>query len=122
MIANARILIVEDDKMIALEMADAVADAGGVAIGPIHSVAKALDIIDCQPIDAAILDGNLADRDVTPVALKLVGKAVPMIVFSGIGLPVDLAIRQPDIPVILKPAAAEHVVLQLAALIGNRRA
>jgi len=41
-------------------------------VGPVLTVAEALALIDTMAINAAVLDGQLADRDITPAALRLI--------------------------------------------------
>jgi CheY-like chemotaxis protein len=114
MLKQMPVLIVEDESLIALGLAIAVADFGGVVVGPVATVLQALAMIETLPIAAALLDANLADRDVTPVALKLLEKDVPFVVHTGNGLPPDLAIAYPGLTVIPKPAVARYVVEMLA--------
>jgi DNA-binding NtrC family response regulator len=118
MLQRAKILIVEDEAIIALHLAIIVEDSDGEVVGPAASVAEALAMIDAgTPIEGAVLDGNLGDGDVTPVALKLVAAAVPIVIYSGVGIPPDLASIHPDLPVIKKPLAATHAVSVLASRI-----
>ncbi len=64
------VLILEDNAFVALDLSMAVEDSDGIVIGPAGSVAEALALIDAQEISAAVLDCQLSDRDVTPVALR----------------------------------------------------
>ena len=57
------VLIVEGDPLIALTLAFAVEDAGGSVIGPAGTTLLALSLLATEPVRAAILDVNLADRD-----------------------------------------------------------
>ncbi len=117
MIEKRHILIVEDEMMIALDIIDVVEAGGAIVVGPFPTVAEALETIGSTRIDAAILDGNLADRDITPVALRLLADEVPMIVYSGVGLPHELADAQPDIPVIFKPSPVAEIVAMLGKML-----
>lgn len=107
------VLIVEDECMIAIGLAFAAEDAGAFVVGPVATVAAALELLETIKIDAAILDANLLDRDITPVALRLIDDAVPFVIHSAIGLPADLAAVFPDIPQITKPARPKTVVRRL---------
>lgn len=62
---------------------------------------------------------NLTDGDVSPVAEVLIGRGVPVLLQTGVGLPPALAARFPGLLVNIKPCAAADVVTQLAALIGE---
>jgi len=114
MLKGLPILIVEDEAVIAMCLAEMIADLGGCVVGPVGKVSDALALIEEAPIAAAILDANLLDRDVTPVALALTERALPFIIHSGTGLPDELAQRYPDLPLVLKPA---HSMAVLAALL-----
>jgi len=78
-----RVLVVEDEVFIAMELASALRAAGFEVMGPVGSVDDALDLIgDVQP-DAALLDVNLGGERVTPVALKLKSLEVPYLLASA---------------------------------------
>ena len=62
-LAGLRILIVEDDPIIALDVAETLADAGAIVIGPAHTVTQALKLVDGGGLDAAVLDYRL-EREV----------------------------------------------------------
>jgi DNA-binding NtrC family response regulator len=118
MLHQAKILIVEDEALIAMHLAIIIEDQDGQVIGPAVSVAEALKIIVAGTvIEGAVLDGNLGDGDITPVALELIANGIPVVIYSGVGVPLDLSALHPDLPVILKPSAATQAVNLLAACI-----
>jgi CheY-like chemotaxis protein len=80
------VLIVEDEPFIALDLAMAIEEARGKVIGPAGSVREALMLIEQHLVQAAILDVNLSDRDVTPIAELLIGSGVPVIFYSAVAL------------------------------------
>ena len=107
------ILIVEDEPLLAMDLAEAVEDLEGVVIGPVSTVAAALELLETVSVAAAILDANLLDRDITPVALRLASASVPLVVYTGTGLPAEVVAQRPDLPVLRKPAGAQVVVQRL---------
>lgn len=115
MLSGLMVLIVEDDPLIAMLISDEVVEADGLVAGPFATVAEALCHLDGCSIAAAIVDANLADRDVTPLALRLREAMVPFIVYSGTGLPAGLQDHASDIPLVMKPG---RPVDRLADLIG----
>lgn len=121
MLNRALVLVAEDEPFIALDVALAIEDAGGIVAGPAASVAEALALIDTLPIVAAILDVNLADGDISPVAERLINAGIPIILQTGIGLPLNLAARFPDLKACIKPCAAAALVVQLETLIASCR-
>ena len=111
-----RILVVEDDAVVAQFIAATLEDAQAIVVGPCHSVQAAQAILDAEPVDAALLDVNVADGEVFPVAERLSGQLVPFLLLSGYGVdavPTD----QPGWRALAKPfrmqglieALAEHV-------------
>jgi CheY-like chemotaxis protein len=81
---DRRILIVEDEVLIALSLQDALETAGSVVVGSVPSVDKAIQTIDLEPhIDAAVLDVNLGGALSYPVADKLIARKIPFVFTSG---------------------------------------
>ena len=113
-----RVLVVEDEILIALELRDELVDAGARVVGPAMSVAEALRLIDREKPTAAILDVWLGSEDSLKVAQRLEAVGVPFILHTGHftdGLPRDW----PQVPIIKKPASRQAL---LAALAGLSRA
>ena len=81
--ARPRLLIVEDELLIALALCDKLGRLGCDVIGPAPTVAKALSLIETEPPDAALLDENLDGVSVAPVALELSRRQIPFAVVSG---------------------------------------
>ncbi len=113
MLSGKRILVAEDNDWIAEALIQTITDHRGIAVGPAQTNVQALALIDELP-DGAILDGNLLDGPITWVARALCDKSVPMVVFTGLGLPPDLQRSHPHIPVILKPAPYDVVIRAVA--------
>jgi len=113
MISGLNVLVVEDDMMIALDIADTVAQAGGHVVGPVPRVRDALALITHAVIDAAVLDANLLDRNITPVVTDLLRRGTPLVVYTGAGLPTELKALEDLIPVIAKPAPSNDVIKAL---------
>jgi CheY-like chemotaxis protein len=78
----ARILVIDDEPLIAMAVSDWLADLGHEVVGPAVDLASALALVE-QPIDAAILDVTLGKDDSTPVAQRLIDKRIPFAVASG---------------------------------------
>src|SRR3712207_9256545 len=67
-LAGRRILIVEDEALVAMLVEDALLDAGAEVIGPVATVAEAMALLDSAAPDAAGVDLNPAGGTSTPVA------------------------------------------------------
>jgi DNA-binding NarL/FixJ family response regulator len=78
-----RVLIVEDDALLALDIAQQMSDAGFEVVGPATSVAKALKLVTEVGCDAAVLDVNLG-TGTAPMALGLKARGTPFVVLQVI--------------------------------------
>ena len=81
---DRRILVVEDEYLIAMNLQDALESVGSVVLGPVPSVDKAITTIDSESnIDAAVLDVNLGGALAFAVADKLIARKIPFVFTSG---------------------------------------
>ena len=80
MLNQCPVLIVEDNFLIAISLAEAVKDAGGIVVGPASTTTEALALLNQQKVLAAILDVDLADRDVEPVLSWCVAAGVAIVI------------------------------------------
>ena len=78
-----RILIVEDEPLIGLELVDALTLSNFEVLGPATSVRQAFAILGQANCDAAALDVNLGRETAAPVAEHLRKAGVPFVVLSG---------------------------------------
>ena len=78
-----RILIVEDEPIVALNYASILEEAGYEVLGPVGSIRKGIEIIGREPIDGAVLDIDLRGVPVDPIILALQQKGVPYIFVSA---------------------------------------
>jgi len=119
MFRQRSVLIVEDEPLIALDLTAQVVARAGRVIGPLPTVTETLAVLEDVDVDGAILDANLVDRDVTPVALLLARQGVPFVLHSAIGIPVELRRELPSLPVVPKPADPSIVIARLLALMDG---
>jgi DNA-binding response OmpR family regulator len=107
-----RVLVVEDDAVLALDIAQQLTAAGLEVIGPAISVAKALRLIGQTGCDVAVLDVNLGSETAEPVALELRARGTPFVVLSGYS-----SEQHPPgflgAPMLSKPARPEDLVAVL---------
>lgn len=113
-----KVLIVEDEPFIALDLAFGVEDAGGAPVGPASSVAQALRLIEDARPDAAIVDVDLPDGNIGPV-LAALRPDVPVVVHTGVGLPEQLRRVHPELQVCTKPTAPSELAKRLSIEIGK---
>ncbi len=80
-----RILVVEDEMMVAMLMEDILTELGCVVVGPAYRVVDALRLLAEVEIDAALLDVNLNGAESYPVAEELRRREVPFVFATGYG-------------------------------------
>ena len=115
----ARVLVVEDEALVAMFIAEAVAAAGHATVGPYHAVDAALAALEREPISAALLDVNLGRNGLSyPVAADLVRRSVPFAFMTGYTREsIDPAFRAAHI--LRKPIAFHTLQAVIAALVAS---
>jgi DNA-binding NarL/FixJ family response regulator len=78
-----RVLVVEDQFLVAEEMRRMVTGLGGEVIGPISRAAPALEVLAAEQVDLALLDINLGSEDAYPLARELLRREVPFFFATG---------------------------------------
>ena len=78
-----RILVVEDEPLLAMEIAGQLEDAGACVIGPVGNVAAALSLIEQYRFHGALLDANLAGNPIDEIAAALAVNNIPFVFVSG---------------------------------------
>jgi DNA-binding NtrC family response regulator len=122
MLAGSRVLVVEDEALIALSISAMLKDAEGVPVGPASSVREARQLIkDAAVLDAAVLDVNLADGSVTPILEALSARGIPIVIYTGGVVPEDVRHRHPDLVALSKPVLPARLVGELRKAIGPAR-
>ena len=114
MTAN-RILVVEDEWLIAAETEDLLTAAGWLVVGPAPTVERALSLLSEQAIDVAILDIHLGDERSFPVADALAARAIPFLFMSGF-LKGDLPEAYRHHTLLCKPARADILLAEVASI------
>ena len=112
---DMKILIVEDDPFIAMDLEDAFIDAGYRVCGMACTVAQGLERIDSDAPELATLDYHLGRETSEPVARALEERAIPFCYVSGNA---DKLVN-PRAPVITKPAAPDTVLRTLERLVRD---
>lgn len=80
-----RILVVEDEALLAMDISKQLKDAGSYVIGPAGSESRALSLIEQYRFDGALLDANLGGLRVDKIAASLTRKNIPFVFVSGYG-------------------------------------
>jgi DNA-binding response OmpR family regulator len=121
---DKRILVVEDEAIVAMFIEDELLQAGIKVVGPAGSIDDALRLIGTAVADgglnAAVLDINLEGEAVKPVADTLAALGVPFVFATGYGSHCDTGGHE-DAPVLHKPFDPHELLVALTELtLGSR--
>jgi DNA-binding response OmpR family regulator len=108
-LAGRRVLVVEDELLVAMLIEDALADHDCVIVGPYARLQDALRAVRTESIDLAVLDVNLSGEEAYPVAELLAERGIPFLLLSGYGTGAIPA-NHPDWQACSKPFQAEELV------------
>ena len=115
---NVRVLIVEDEALVAMLLENMLEDMGCALAGSAATLDQAVEAATGLELDVAILDMNLAGRPVLPVAEALSGRGKPFIFATGYGEGgVPEAWR--DRPTLQKPFSMRDVEVALLKATGR---
>jgi two-component sensor histidine kinase/ActR/RegA family two-component response regulator len=120
-LSGRRILVVEDEALIAGQIETLLVGQGCLVSGPVRGLDNALALARSEPLDAAILDINLSGFRSEAVANALRERAIPFIVLTGYA-DSGLCVAFHGAPVVTKPFDEEALVSLLALEISDRSA
>ena len=110
-----KILIVEDEVVIAILLEDMITELGAIPIGPAYNLHSGLALAGSAMIDGAILDVNLNNGDSSAIANALADRDIPFILATGYG---SGAHNIHDVPVLQKPYQIFDIEAALCAMFG----
>jgi DNA-binding NtrC family response regulator len=114
MLSGLRVLVVEDEPVVAEDIREMIREAEGEVVGPLSSVQDARMLLKGNiAVDAAVLDVNLKDGKITPVLEALRARGIPTVVYTGASLPDDVRRRHPDLIALSKPVRPARVLAEL---------
>jgi CheY-like chemotaxis protein len=119
--SGLRVLVVEDEALVAMLVEDMLTDLGCTVVGPMAELDEALAAVASEQIDCAVLDVNLAGKPIFPVADALKAKGVPFAFASGYG---EAGVRDDlrSAPVLQKPFREADLARALGLLADARAA
>ena len=116
-LAGLTVLVVEDEPLLALEIAEALTASGAHAVCA-RRIADAIQAVDLHQISAAVLDINLGTEDCSVLCQHLSRRQIPFVFCTGYLAPPD---GWADVPVITKPAERTQIVEAVERLCGSHQ-
>jgi DNA-binding response OmpR family regulator len=116
-----RVLIVEDNTLIAMDLEAILKSNGCEVVGPTAGVEAALDAVGREDIDVAVVDYVLEDGDAAPLAKMLDEKGIPFAICTG-SVEGEMSALFPNTPILGKPYNPDDVALVVNSLIASRLA
>ena len=111
-----RILLVEDEALVALYTANVLKNAGYEVVGPANSLDSALRLARSEPLDAAVLDVNIAGTNVWPVAGILSERHIGFVFLTGFSSDLDVPQTLQAAPRVAKPFRRQALLEALATI------
>ncbi|MBR0646851.1 response regulator [Plastoroseomonas hellenica] len=113
-----RVLVLEDEWLIATEISATLERSGHRVIGPFASAQQAEETIQAGELDAALLDVRLAEGHSFAVADACLEAGIPFAFVTGVGS-VDLPVLFASCPILRKPFSEAALVAQIRSLAGE---
>jgi two-component system, response regulator PdtaR len=107
---GARILVAEDDAILAFDLGITLQRAGAQVLGPTLTLAHTLAMAQTAPLSAAVLDVSLRGEEVFPAAQELKERGVGIVFYTGYAAVDQLRRDWPDAQVLTKPVPARLLV------------
>ena len=112
-LAGRRVMVAEDELLVAMLIEDILADAGCTIIGPFTNVADAMRAVEAGGIDVALLDVNLRGQKIYPVGMALQARGIPFFLLSGYGQDA-IPSEHPTWKACSKPFKAEDILRMIS--------
>ncbi len=116
------VLLVEDEMFVALDIQMTLEDEDWQVSGPFASTHEALEFLETNTVDCAILDVRLTDGEVFPVADRLTSSGIPFVFHSGHANPSKLEQDYPQSLVCQKPCHPNALVEKLTGFTATGQA
>ena len=114
---GVRVLVVEDDTFILMDLESLLTEAGAEIVGLCRSVEEALPVVEREELDVAILDFGLGDGTAAPIARSLLARGKPFCFYTGQVANDPRLAAWRNYKTIQKPAQPKTIITALRALL-----
>jgi DNA-binding response OmpR family regulator len=118
---GARILVVEDDSFICMELGAILTAAGAEVVGPCRTLAEARGVVVADGISGAVLDFRLGRQTSLPVARQLRERGIPFLFFTGQINTNELLAEYPSAKVVFKPFQRRTILAAVSEMLERER-
>lgn len=115
----ARVLVVDDEALIALNTRDVLMHGNHTVVGPAYRLDSAVALARFEPLDAAVLDVNLAGSAVWPVAQILADRGIAFALLSGYGSGLEVPDGFRGAPRLMKPFEDSLLLATVAEMVRH---
>ena len=117
--SRARILVVEEEPIVAIMLDDALNEAGYHVLGPVENLKAAIHLAATESIDAAVVDTNIDGQIAEGVTDKLMERGIPFVFIDSHARLINL--RYSEIGQLQKPFTIENLHLTITRLLQRSR-
>lgn len=118
---GVKVLIVEDEPLIAMELAQIIEDAGGIVVGSARTQSDAILLAENTEFDMALLDVRVRDGTTFQLAAILFEKQTPFVFCTGDSDQRDEFRDWAAVPIVTKPHTPEIIIATLSRLSASRK-
>lgn len=116
---GVRVLVVEDDPLMAMDLEDTLAEAGAVVVGLCQTLDEAMARTNLDDFAVVVLDFSLGPDTASPVARRLVRRGVPFVLYTGKSSR-DRSLVEWACPIVEKPASPRALVSAVRTVLPPR--
>jgi DNA-binding response OmpR family regulator len=117
-LSGVRVLIVEDDALMAMDLEDCLAQAGAAVVGLCQNLDEAMARAAVDDFSIAVLDFSLGSDTASPVARRLARRGVPFVLYTGKSSR-DPSLAEWACPIVEKPASPRTLVAALRTALSR---
>lgn len=115
------ILVVEDDPLQALDIAESLGEAGAAIVGPVYDLHEAVRVVRTESADAAVLDFRFGMQNSTDLAQELYRQRTPFVIHTGYHEVPTIVSQWRGCRLIAKPSNIARLIKTLEALMRWKR-
>ena len=118
-LSGVRVLVVEDDALMAMDLEATLAEAGAVIVGLCQTLDAAIARADADDFAVAVLDFGLGSETASPVARRLANRGVPFILYTGKSRHEPSLAEWRACPIVEKPASSRALVSAIRTVLSR---